>query len=116
MVIGVGGLGHLAIQILAAATATSIVAVDGREAALELAREAGAEHVLGTGAETMGKIRELVGPAPGGAAVVFDFVGSRATLALGAGVISTGGWMALVGLTQNQTWCSERGRSACGFS
>lgn len=46
VVIGVGGLGHMAVQILAATTAVRIVAVDVREDALRLAREIGAQHTI----------------------------------------------------------------------
>lgn len=46
VVFGVGGLGHMAVQILAATTASRIVAVDVREEALQLAREIGAHHTV----------------------------------------------------------------------
>ena len=46
LVLGVGGLGHMAIQILKAISPARIVAVDVRSPALELAREAGADAVL----------------------------------------------------------------------
>ena len=46
LVLGVGGLGHMAIQILKAISPARIVAVDVRSAALELARAAGADAVL----------------------------------------------------------------------
>ena len=48
VVLGVGGLGHMAVQVLKAVTPARIVAVDVRDAALELARAAGADaHVAG---------------------------------------------------------------------
>lgn len=98
IVIGVGGLGHLALQILAATTAIRIIAVDVKDEALQLAKGVGAQHVLKSDARAAAAIRDLVGPAPGGADVVLDFVGSTPTLALGAAVIATGGWLAMVGL------------------
>src|SRR4051812_32144441 len=49
VVIGVGGLGHVAVQLLAALSSARIVAVDVREEALELAREAGAAEGLPAG-------------------------------------------------------------------
>jgi propanol-preferring alcohol dehydrogenase len=98
VVIGVGGLGHMAVQILAATTATRIVAVDVREEALRLAREMGAHHAVRSDQAAAAAIRALVGPAPGGAEVVLDCVGSPATVDLARAVVSTGGDVAIVGL------------------
>jgi propanol-preferring alcohol dehydrogenase len=98
VVIGVGGLGHMAIQILAATTATRIIALDLRDAALELARRVGAHEVMRPDAEAVGRIRALVGPAPGGADVVLDFVGAQATIDIARAVVTTGGDVAIVGL------------------
>jgi propanol-preferring alcohol dehydrogenase len=98
VVIGVGGLGHMAIQILAATTAARIVAVDVRQQALDLAGQIGAHEAIAADEDAARKIRELVGPPPGGADVVLDFVCAAPTLALAASVVSTGGWLVLVGL------------------
>jgi propanol-preferring alcohol dehydrogenase len=56
VVIGVGGLGHMAVQILAAITASRIIAVDVREEALRLAREVGAREVLRSDDKTASNI------------------------------------------------------------
>ena len=98
IVIGVGGLGHMAVQILAATTATRIVAVDVREEALHLAREVGAHEVIQSDQQAAASIRQLVGPAPGGADVVLDFVGAPPTVDLARRVVTTGGDVAIVGL------------------
>jgi propanol-preferring alcohol dehydrogenase len=98
LVIGVGGLGHMAVQILAATTASRIVAVDVRDDALRLARESGAHETIVAGAAAAEAIRALVGPAPGGVDVVLDFVGSPATVELARAVVSAGGDVAVVGL------------------
>ncbi|MGE3840124.1 MAG: NAD(P)-dependent alcohol dehydrogenase [Vicinamibacterales bacterium] len=98
VVIGVGGLGHMAVQILAAMTPARIVAVDVRSEALDLARHLGAQHALLPGADTVKAIRDLVGPAPGGADVVLDFVGSQTTLDLSRAVVTSGGDVVIVGL------------------
>jgi propanol-preferring alcohol dehydrogenase len=98
VVIGVGGLGHMAVQILAATAAVRIVAVDLRPEALQLAAQIGAHESIRADENASKAIRELVGPPPGGADVVLDFVGASSTLALGASVVSTGGWLALIGL------------------
>ena len=56
LVLGVGGLGHLAVQILKAISPVRIVAVDVRTAALDLARAAGADAVLSAdGSDTRGR-------------------------------------------------------------
>jgi propanol-preferring alcohol dehydrogenase len=101
-VIGVGGLGHMAIQILAATSAVSIIAVDVDERALELAGKLGASHVVRSDADAVTHIRDIVGPAPEGADVVFDFVGVTATLDIARTVVSPGGRLALVGLGRGE--------------
>jgi propanol-preferring alcohol dehydrogenase len=97
VVIGVGGLGHLAVQILAATTPARVIAVDVRPDALNLARQIGAQHAVQS-ADAVRAIRDLVGPPPGGADVVLDFVGAAATLEIARAVVTTGGDIAIVGL------------------
>lgn len=98
VVIGIGGLGHMAVQILAATTAVSIIAVDTSDAALDLARRVGAHHAVRSDAEAVGKIRDIVGPAPDGADVVLDFVCVDPTLEIARSVVATGGHLMLPGL------------------
>jgi propanol-preferring alcohol dehydrogenase len=80
LVIGVGGLGHLGVQVLESTTAARIVAVDGRDSARDLAKRCGADLVLAPGASTAQEIRAFTKGI--GADVVLDFVGSDDTLAL----------------------------------
>ena len=82
VVIGVGGLGHLGIQVLKATSSARVVAVDPRESARDLATRCGADHVLAPGAELAAQVRELTGGR--GADVVVDMVGSEETLAAAA--------------------------------
>jgi propanol-preferring alcohol dehydrogenase len=98
VVIGVGGLGHMAVQILAATTASRIIAVDVREDALRLAREIGAHEIIQSDPQATARIRALVGPSPGGADVVLDFVGAPTTVEIARAVVTTGGDVAIVGL------------------
>ena len=98
VVIGVGGLGHMAVQILAATTSARVVAVDLRDEALRLARAIGAHHAIRSDKDAVAGIRELVGPPPGGADVVLDFVGAESTLEVARAVVTTGGDIAIVGL------------------
>ncbi|WOC62721.1 zinc-binding dehydrogenase [Paenarthrobacter sp. AT5] len=46
VVIGTGGLGHVAIQILRATSHTTVVALDVNEDKLQLAKDVGAHHVF----------------------------------------------------------------------
>jgi alcohol dehydrogenase, propanol-preferring len=95
LVLGVGGLGHMAVQVLKAISSARIVAVDVRDAALELARAAGADAVLRADGLTPDDVRAETGPD--GATVVLDFVGNDATLALAAGSVAMGGDLTFVG-------------------
>jgi len=95
-VIGVGGLGHLAIQILRAVSPATIVAVDQRADALELARNLGADHTVQAGPDAAAQITELT--AGRGADVVVDLVGADATLALAAAVTRPLGHLTIVGI------------------
>ena len=95
VVLGVGGLGHMGVQVIKAVCDARIVAVDLREAALELAQTAGADAVLSADGLTPEDVRSETGPD--GAAVVLDFVGSDATLALAAGSVAQGGDITFVG-------------------
>jgi propanol-preferring alcohol dehydrogenase len=93
-VIGVGGLGHVAVQLLRAISAVTIAAVDVRDGALELALDAGAHMALRSGDDVTDQLRRSLG-APG---LVVDCVGTDATLALAAEVIAPGGHVAILGM------------------
>src|SRR3712207_6304212 len=73
VVIGTGGLGHVAIQILRAITGATVVALDIDEEKLALAREVGAHHALPSDTSAVGAIKDLTSGL--GASAVFDFVG-----------------------------------------
>lgn len=98
VVIGVGGLGHMAVQILAATTAVNIIAVDTSDAALELGKRMGAHYLVRADQDAAGRIRDIVGPAPDGADAVLDFVCADPTLELARSVVAAGGDMMLIGL------------------
>lgn len=80
VLIGVGGLGHLAVQIARATTAAQVIAVDLKPEALELARKVGAHHTLASDDNAAQAIRELTGGR--GADVLIDFVGAAPTIEL----------------------------------
>lgn len=95
VVIGVGGIGHMAVQLLRAVTSTRVVAVDVRDDALELALAAGAEAAVPALDLTPEQLRSEVGRS--GASVVLDCVASDATLDLAAGIVAIGGTIAYIG-------------------
>jgi len=96
LVIGIGGLGHVAVQILKATTAARVVAVDTKTQALELASFLGADVVVLAGESGA----QDVGRATGGrgADLVLDCVGSADTLALAAASARTMGDITLIGV------------------
>ncbi|SCF26388.1 NAD(P)-dependent alcohol dehydrogenase [Micromonospora chokoriensis] len=96
VVIGVGGLGHVGVQILKATTAARVLAVDNRPEALRLAEECGADRTISSGPGAAEEIRQATGGR--GADVVLDFVGTDATLALGVATARTVGDLTIVGL------------------
>jgi propanol-preferring alcohol dehydrogenase len=96
VVIGVGGLGHLGVQVLKATTAARVIAVDTRPQALRLASEVGADLTVAAGVGAASTIRMSTGGR--GADVVIDCVGSDATLALAADVVRTVGDLTIVGI------------------
>ena len=96
VVIGVGGLGHLAVQILKNTTAARVVAVDTRPEALSLAREEGADLTVEPSDDAVSEIRGVTKGR--GADVVVDLVGSNATIALGVGVSRMRGDVTIVGI------------------
>lgn len=97
VVIGVGGLGHMAVQLLAALTPARILAVDTNETHLALALDAGAERAFPAGPDASAQLRAATRGALG-AQLVLDVVGSEETLALAASVVAVRGSLTVLGL------------------
>ena len=95
VVIGIGGLGHMAVQILKATSATRVVAVDTRKEALELALTLGADEAIDAG-DAATEIRQMTGGR--GADLVLDCVGSDATMAAAAASARTLGDVTVIGI------------------
>jgi alcohol dehydrogenase, propanol-preferring len=95
VLIGIGGLGHLALQIVRATTGARTIAVDTDPGARDLAVRLGADAVTGDLREVPQLIQNLTGEE--GADVVFDFVGAQSTLDAGAECLARGGTLAVVG-------------------
>ncbi|MDI3417681.1 NAD(P)-dependent alcohol dehydrogenase [Streptomyces luteolus] len=96
VVIGTGGLGHVAIQLLRAMTAARVVALDVTEEKLALAREVGAHEAVLSDAAAATVVRELTDGR--GAEVVLDFVGAPPTVASAGAMVAVEGDVTLVGL------------------
>ena len=99
VVIGAGGLGHIAIQCLAAMTPAEIIVVDPSEPALELAREVGADHTVRVDGSHVDTVRELTEGL--GAEVILDFVGEKGAVEDGIAMIQDGGFYYVIGYGQN---------------
>lgn len=94
--IGIGGLGHMGVQLLEALTPATLIAVDVDPAKLEIARRLGAEHTLLADDQAAAAVLGLTDGA--GADAVFDFVGLDATIALAVATAAATGAIRLVGL------------------
>lgn len=94
VLVGIGGLGHIALQSLQAISGCRTIAVDREPAAQVLARELGADYVLDGGPDTIDKIMEITS---GGAQVVMDFVGELGTENECWKMVRQGGQMFVIG-------------------
>lgn len=96
VVIGLGGLGHVGLQILTATTAAQVIALDIDDAKLTRAREHGAYLALRSDTDAAQRILDET--AGYGVDVVIDFVGAQPTVDLAAQVIGPEGLIRFVGL------------------
>jgi propanol-preferring alcohol dehydrogenase len=97
VVIGVGGLGQMAIQILKVlAAATTVIAVDVMHAKLKIAKNLGADEVMVSGEDAVKRIKNITRGQ--GAELVLDLVGVNPTLAIAAQVARVLGHVTIVGV------------------
>lgn len=94
--IGLGGLGHMALQILAATSGARIIALDTDPVKLEFALAHGADVALPSDDSAAERI--LAETRGLGADVVLDFVGVQPTVDLALAVVRGGGAIRFVGL------------------
>jgi NAD+-dependent secondary alcohol dehydrogenase Adh1 len=90
-VIGVGGVGHIALQLVRELGSSRVVAVDTDERRRALAGELGADEVV-TSADA---VREATDGH--GADIVFDFVGTDETHAASGAMLARGGTYSVIG-------------------
>lgn len=94
-IIGVGGVGHVALQLVRALGTASVAAIDTDERRRALARELGADEVLGDQGDVADAVREWSDGA--GADVVLDFVGTDETHSAGLEMLARRGLYSIVG-------------------
>lgn len=98
VVIGVGGLGHMAIQLLRVLSPARIIAVDVDDTKLHHAQALGADNIVNNRnvAEAAERIQNIVGVR--GAGLVLDCVGVQATMDLGVKLLGRNSAWTIVGL------------------
>ncbi|ORB31753.1 NAD(P)-dependent alcohol dehydrogenase [Mycolicibacterium parafortuitum] len=113
VVIGVGGLGHCALQILRATTATRIIAVDVDAGKLADAVNHGAHETVSAASDTVAAILDLTDGI--GAQAVFDFVGNDATLRTAAAGVAPNGVVQVAGLAGGRVPIAAAPRDGVGW-
>ena len=96
VVIGVGGLGHLAIQMLRALSPAQVIALDTREDKIAFAREVGAHAAFLADPSAVEAVRDLTGGV--GVEAVFNFVGVQAAADLALKLVGNESDIVMVGL------------------
>lgn len=98
LVIGIGGLGHMALQILQALSPARLIAADIDDSKLEHARQLGVTHCLNSSDSkaAIEEIRDLVGPR--GVTLALDVVGAQQTVDLCAEVVGRASRISILGL------------------
>lgn len=93
-VLGVGGLGHIAIQCLKHLCGARVVAIDREPGAQALAKDLGADVVLDGGPDVIEQVKDATG---GGSHVVIDFVGELGVENVCWKLLRQGGELIVVG-------------------
>ena len=96
VVIGAGGLGSFAIQLLRSMSPATVIAVDTNPDRLSYVADLGAHHtVAGVDEHTAVELAKVTNGE--GATVVLDFVGTDSTIAVGVGAVQPYGTYAIIG-------------------
>ena len=95
VVVGIGGLGHLALQFVRATSRVRVLAVDVDRARLDFAAELGADDGVMSGPDAVEGV--VTANAGRKVDVVYDFVGSQESLDLAAAVTGRGGAIVVTG-------------------
>lgn len=96
VVIGAGGLGSFAVQLLKVLSQASVVALDTNPARLDYVRTLGADQIINSASEEgASELKQLTAADP--ASAVLDFVGVDETIRTGLECLRRGGSYGLVG-------------------
>ncbi len=95
VLIGFGGLGHIAYQALRHLCAAEIIVVDPSDLALSLAKELGADHRVKASKDVVQNVKDLTDGK--GAEVVLDFVGEKGSIEQGWNMTRNGGSYFVIG-------------------
>ena len=96
VVIGVGGLGHFAVEFLRELTGARIIAIDRDEKALGMAQARGASVCLKPDDSVSEAVRDATSGQ--GATAVLDFVGVDSTMLLATQIVRRRGEIVVVGM------------------
>jgi NAD+-dependent secondary alcohol dehydrogenase Adh1 len=95
VLIGVGGIGHVAVQALKALSSARIIVLEKSDLALELARELGADTMIKSSDDSVEEVLELTQGT--GAEAVLDFVGEGDVPAQALAMTKMGGYYFVIG-------------------
>jgi propanol-preferring alcohol dehydrogenase len=96
VVIGTGGLGHVAIQVLRALTPATVIALDVSQDKLDLAKEVGAHHAFLSNDSAAEEIGRALGRST--VTAVFDFVAIQPTMDLAMSLLGVESDYVIVGV------------------
>jgi NAD+-dependent secondary alcohol dehydrogenase Adh1 len=99
VVTGIGGVGHIAVQLARELGSSRVIAIDTEDERLALARELGAEEAVSGGGGAAAAVRDLTEGR--GADVVLDFVGTDATHAGSMEMLARAGTYSVIGYGGN---------------
>jgi NAD+-dependent secondary alcohol dehydrogenase Adh1 len=94
VVVGIGGVGHIGLQLVQELGSSTVVAVDPNPERRALAKELGADEIIDSDG-AVDAVRELTGDR--GAEIVLDFVGTDETHADSMEMLARGGTYSIVG-------------------
>ena len=95
VVIGIGGLGHIAVQALKAMCSAEIISIDTAPGALEMAREFGSDYVIDAKENPVETVKEITEGK--GVEAVIDFVGETHVIKQAFDMLGLGGTYYAVG-------------------